>query len=353
MDRTSLWGGYTGSRRPADQQDLSVGEVSGSGVTLASRWPAARYPLIFLRQRGMIRVSPYGEEAGMTLLRDEDLVTRVQAEPQLVRGLRPPADWYGRESPVQSASVDLSVGDIFIPGTEPDALGSAESPRTEWTLGTGETAVVTTQEELRIPASMAAIGFPPSRVSFRGLLMTNPGHIDPGYWGVLRFTVINMGRQPYALKRGDVIVSVLFFELARQVKADYVARRPGYAPSGPIREQIDRLSNDFVNVENRSRDIAKSEAREAGIKIAAIGASVSLLFAALTLGQNAWSPPWRPALETKVAVLERSTQFEKETSTIRAHETRLEVLAAELAQVRAQTCKQRPVPAYCGASARP
>lgn len=289
----------------------------------------------------------------MTLLRDEDLIARVQAEPQLVRGLRPPADWYGRESPVQSASVDLTVGNIFLPGTEPDELGSVESPRTEWTLGTGETAVVTTQEELRIPANMAAIGFPPSRVSFRGLLMTNPGHIDPGYWGVLRFTVINMGRQPYTLKKGDIVVSVLFFELARHVKADYVARRPGYVPTGPQREQIDRLSNDFVDVENRSRDIARAEAKEAGIKIAAIAAVVSLIVAGLTFGQNVWSPPWRTALETKVAVQEKSIQFEKETNTIRAHQMRLDGLAGEVAQLKTASCLQRPVPVYCPPPVRP
>ncbi len=280
----------------------------------------------------------------MTLLRDEDLVARVQAASPLVRGLRPPANWYSAESPVQSASVDLTIGDIFLPDTDPDTPGGVNNPRTELTLKTGETAVVTTLEELRLPSNIAGVGFPPSRVSFRGLLMTNPGHIDPGYVGGLRFTVINMGREPYTLKKDEVIVSVLFFELRRDVFADYVVRRPGYAPSGPTREQINRLSRDFVDVEKRSRSIAKSALLSAGV----IAAMIALI---PPVWQNFINPAWK-ALETKVAVLETSLQFEKQTNTIQAQQVQLEALTKELAQVRAATCSLRPTPAYCPPPAR-
>lgn len=281
----------------------------------------------------------------MTLLRDEDLVARVQAAPPLVGGLRPPANWYSAESPVQSASVDLTIGGIFLPDTAPDAPGGVNDPRTEWTLKTGETAVVTTLEELRLPPNIAGVGFPPSRVSFRGLLMTNPGHIDPGYIGGLRFTVINMAREPYALKRGEVIVTVLLFELDRDVRADYVARRPGYAPRGPTREQIDWLSRDFVDVEKRSRSIAKSALLSAGV----LAAMIALI---PPVWQNFINPAWK-ALETKVAVLERSVQFEKQTNTIQAHQVQLDALTKELAQIKAATCSLRPTPAYCPPTARP
>jgi deoxycytidine triphosphate deaminase len=284
----------------------------------------------------------------MTLLRDEDLVARVQAIPPLVAGLRQPGDWYSSESLIQSASIDLTIGDIFIPGADADDPGGINLPRTELSLETGRTAIVTTREELRLPSNIAGIGFPPSRVSFRGLLMTNPGHVDPGYAGPLRFTVINMAREPFPLKTGDAIVTVLFLELGRDVRADFVARRPDYAPRKPTREQIDWLSKDFVDVEERSTRIAKKEAKDAGIRISAWAATVPVLISFLALGQSCLTPPsWKEALDTRMGVLEKSVQFEKETTTIRAHQTQLENLAKELGEVRAATCNQRPAPAYC------
>jgi deoxycytidine triphosphate deaminase len=291
------------------------------------------------------------QEITMPLLRDEDLVAAVLATPPLVTGLQPPADWYSRESPIQAASLDLTIGAIYLPGTDPGAPGGVNLPRVEWALDTGQTAVVTTHEELQLPANVAGIGFPPSRVSFRGLLMTNPGHVDPGYKGPLRFTVINMAREPYALKSGDVIVSVLLFKLERDVRAGYAARRPpGYTPPPPSREQVDRLAKDFVDVEERSTRIANRAVVKAGLVVALIGTLVAGTFGFV---QNFFSPAWKDVHDTKLAVLEKAVQFEKETSAIRGQQARVEALASEVALIKAATCRQRPVPAYCPPAGRP
>jgi dCTP deaminase len=127
----------------------------------------------------------------------------------------------------------------------------------------GQTAIVTTLEQLHMPSRLAAIGFPPSHISIRGLLMTNPGHIDPGYDGPMHLTVINMARDPFVLTvERDEIVTVLFFDLEIEVTADWLKRvgKPA-APLSP--EVVNKLSRDFVNVENRAQKIAKHEVRRA------------------------------------------------------------------------------------------
>src|SRR5262249_48507510 len=154
-------------------------------------------------------------------------------------------DPYSKSSPIQPASVDLRIGDIFLPGKKEDEPGSKPKPLSEFTLKTGQTAVVTTKEKLNFPDNIAGIGFPPSSVSFSGLLMTNPGHIDPGYKGFMRFTVINMAKDDFILKRGDRIVRVLVFRLSASAHSDWSKRHPeGSQP--PKQDEISRLSEDFV-----------------------------------------------------------------------------------------------------------
>src|SRR6266481_1005052 len=76
------------------------------------------------------------------------------------------------------------------------------------------------REELKMPDNFLDIGFPPSKVSVQGILMTNPGQVDPGYEGRLRFTVINMGSQDFVLREGDVIVSLILMELKNASQSD-------------------------------------------------------------------------------------------------------------------------------------
>ena len=80
-----------------------------------------------------------------------------------------------------------------------------------------------------MPRNWAAYGFPPSHLSAGGLLMTNPRHIDPGYVGKLRFTVINMSAQTVTLRQGDAIVTLIIHRLENVVECDFGndGKRPG------------------------------------------------------------------------------------------------------------------------------
>lgn len=220
----------------------------------------------------------------MGLLRDEDLIASITARPPAVpyiEGVELPPNPYSKDSPVQSSSIDLHIGNIYIPGKKAEDAGGAQSPKSEHVLKTGETAVVTTKETLHLPANIAALGYPPSRVSFKGLLMTNPGHVDPGYEGVMRFTVINMGKDPYPLERGKEIVTLLLFSMDHSAHTHWGLRNPG-GSTLPTQPQINRLSEDFVDVEKRARKIARKQ----GVKWTVIATLVITVLGALlqTLG---------------------------------------------------------------------
>jgi len=175
----------------------------------------------------------------------------------LLTGFDPPKEWKDKDSLIQPCSIDLHIGAIFQPGIKSGKPGSAGNPKSELVLRTGQTAIVTTKESIHLPGDYAGFGFPPSHVSSRALLMTNPGHIDPGYSGQLQFTVINMGREDYVLRSKDLIVTLLIFKLAAKVDADYAVRNPSPAAATIAQANIDLLSPDFVDVQKRATHIAR------------------------------------------------------------------------------------------------
>jgi deoxycytidine triphosphate deaminase len=158
----------------------------------------------------------------------------------------------GATTPVRGSSLDLTIGQIFVPGTKGDELGGARQPREKFALKQGETAVIRTLEKLQVPADISGFGFPPSTdVSLAGLLTTNPGHIDPGYSGHLHLTVINMGSDTFVLKKGDRVMRLLFFKLSGPVPVIPPGLRPVVND-----ELLSRLSEDFLDVGNRAQEAA-------------------------------------------------------------------------------------------------
>lgn len=115
---------------------------------------------------------------------------------------------------IQPSSVDLTVGQIFDPPRELYELKNSDrwpQPLMALRLLPGHSAIVETQQTLKLSNRISAFGFPPAHLARKALLMTNPGHVDPGYHGKLTFTVINLGRDTIYLDRKDIIVTLLFF----------------------------------------------------------------------------------------------------------------------------------------------
>lgn len=248
------------------------------------------------------------------LLSDEQIVLALSPRPEecrhpIVTGIERPGDWYSKDSPVQPASLDLRIGEILIPGKHGEEPGAARHPVKEYVLKCGQTALVKTLEKIDLPNDMVAVGFPPSTaVSSRGLLMTNPGQVDPGYVGKMHFTVINMAKEPYQLRERDPIVSLIFLKLQPHARAGWQERHDGASPQDDLQERLDRLSHDFLDVEKRAADIADAKVRSMiGLSALVSGlAAFFLTFVGIWLGQYlhpGWVGPIAQ-LETDVALLQ-------------------------------------------------
>jgi dUTPase len=179
-----------------------------------------------------------------------------------------------------------------------------------------------------MPSDLVGLGFPPASLSIQGVLMTNPGQIDPGYRGPLHLTVINMSKDPLYLSHGQRIIRVIFAKLDAAPSADYGDRHPSVAvgaingnmskeppllsrgqriirvifakldaalsahyrarhPSaavGPINDELlQKLSIDFLNVDQRASDAVKSAQLKAGFLSAVIGAVVGIFLSSFTV----------------------------------------------------------------------
>jgi deoxycytidine triphosphate deaminase len=220
----------------------------------------------------------------MKLLTDSEIKQAIDNNPTapLIAGI-PTKEWLTKDSPNQPCSLDVRIGCIQIPAEDNDrGVLTVSKPGSEHVLVTGATAILTTSEILNMPANIAAIGFPPSHVSIRGLLMTNPGHVDPGYHGPMHFTVINMSRSPFALRIGDAICTVLFFQLDNPVSADWRSRAApsprAVPPTSVDEQQVNLLGNDFVDFRNRATTIANDAVGRAQWRATWVASAISLGF---------------------------------------------------------------------------
>jgi deoxycytidine triphosphate deaminase len=188
------------------------------------------------------------------LLRDADIVAAIKAGTIGVTNLEQDANGnipLDSTSSVQASSLDLTVGKIFIPPASPAAATDPEPVgETGYQLMPGTTVVVESFEEITLPANIAGFGFPPSKLARNSILMTNPGHVDPGYSGTLNFTLINMGREPLSLKIREKIVTLLLIEMSQRVTKDYHDRN-GAPAQRSRRNLLNRLAPDFAGFSNR------------------------------------------------------------------------------------------------------
>jgi dCTP deaminase len=228
-------------------------------------------------------------EVGMTLMVDRELKGLVAPQPANVPGQQqiPPlvsatksetGKW---NSKIQPASLDLTIGRILLPVEADGDDKLHEEP--SLSLAQGETVVVETHEYLSLPRTVAAIGFPPATISRDGLLMTNPGHVDPGFAGRLKFTVINLGKKPIELASGKPICTLLFFSIP-EPDYSYDQLDKTEKPTTPSDVALlSRLSKDFLNFNDRVKESVSSELKTAQFSTPIISGIVAIF---LTIAAN-------------------------------------------------------------------
>ena len=240
----------------------------------------------------------------MTMLTDNELTEYVKPKDKgtkpLVTNLLDQDTRLEKDAAVQPASIDLSVGGIFVPGIPQGKRGSAGHEHYNYAVKPGDTVIIESNEELNIPDDLAAIGFPPSNVAIKGLLMTNPGHIDPGFSGKLSFTLINMSKEEFLVLHGHRIFTLLFFKLNAAAGASYSARNKNQPVHGGVKQEtLDLLTKDFLDVDKRARNTVIKNTGYATVFL-------TILAGLLTIGIQWYVDHSESSLNGKVSDLETS-----------------------------------------------
>lgn len=230
----------------------------------------------------------------------------------------PPSATSGTKSnSLRNISVDFTVGAILIPGTAENGVGGTINPATQISLKQGHTAVIRTAEKLSLPMGVGAICFPPSSdVSLPGLLTTNPGVIDPGFTGPLHLTVINMGKADFPLKVGDRILRVLLFK-----DASIVGSAKSESSDPVTKEILERLSHDFLNVEQRATQVADKVVGKAELNIKRASIAVPIIasiLAALISYFSAFSPLKDRIADNKADLTKQIEAVKDDVSSLKA-----------------------------------
>jgi deoxycytidine triphosphate deaminase len=144
---------------------------------------------------------------------------------------------------VEACSYDLRVGTIFREGLPINgAQGQA-------ILQPGDIVSLFTLEELDLPPNVAATAFAINAMSSQGILVLNPGHIDPGFKGPLTVRAINLRATSKPIDLGTRIFTVVFERFAKPTS------RP-YPPIPDTRQERENKFNEMDFAQN-PRSVAR------------------------------------------------------------------------------------------------
>jgi dUTP pyrophosphatase len=125
-------------------------------------------------------------------------------------------------SPVPRVGVAYLAHGAGLPMPEPASPGSAGSDLraavdADWILTPGQRLAVPTGMRLEIPAGFEGQVRPRSGLAMRhGVTVANaPGTIDSDYRGEVLVLLINLGHEPFVIRRGDRIAQLVIAPVAR------------------------------------------------------------------------------------------------------------------------------------------
>lgn len=226
---------------------------------------------------------------------------------------------------VQSSSVDLTAGKIYVPDKIKEinkVQNFSDLAIHQCRIGAGETIIIELKEDIQLSKDIGGILLPPNSLTKNGIIMTNPGHIDPGYSGKLTVCLINMGRDAVTMESSLVVATLLLFKLS-SFSSGY-QKGPG---AGANIKQLSKLSKDFANISERSYDFIKKAIW--GHLFAAL-AVVSLAIAVLAIVVPGILPVLTNLLEVKYNESKNAQAIEKLEDQIKSLQSQLEKKATEL-----------------------
>ncbi len=173
---------------------------------------------------------------------------------------------------VQSSSIDLSVKTIHIPDCQDN-----KKTRSNHILMPGETVILELNEKFQLAKNLAGVIFPRNTLSKNGIIMTNPGHIDPGYNGIISIYLVNMSKEPFSLTQNSAVARMLLFKTIISTKG-----YQGKIVNKLDDDQLSRMGKDFAGLDKRlPKEINKIIAKKTGLIIAIAALMLTLITLAI------------------------------------------------------------------------
>lgn len=140
--------------------------------------------------------------------------------------IAPKKEFIPEKDQIQPASVDLRIGIIFrkkkrLSETERydeqcDSVVQYDKLGEVVNLSKGEIVTILTYEAVRLPDNIAGTLFPPNSLSVEGVLILNPGHVDPGYLGRVTVRLINFKEATLPLRIGQNIFTMTLEQITEK-----------------------------------------------------------------------------------------------------------------------------------------
>lgn len=153
----------------------------------------------------------------------------------------------------------------------------------------GQFSILMTEEIVMIPDN--AIGFISIKagIKFKGLVNVSGFHVDPGFYGRLKFSVYNAGSNDINLSRGDSVFLLWLADLNERTEDLYNGGK--YKENNISSQNLDdmednvaspsQLKKEIDQLNTRIKDIEGTIKTKSGIFYAVIIASGSILFATI------------------------------------------------------------------------
>ena len=103
----------------------------------------------------------------------------------------------------------------------------------------GEMVFVMTHENILMPKGLCGTVYTKNRLAMAGILALNAGHVDPGYCGPIVIRLINIRSEPWVLRMGTPIFSIVFQTLNEEASEG--------RPSISDKEMLERVEESASN----------------------------------------------------------------------------------------------------------
>lgn len=118
----------------------------------------------------------------------------------------------------EPCSYDLRIGAIYKDG---NIYSREHNSMENIAIKPSEIVTMLTLEEVNIPQNCSGTVFAKNSRSSEGLLILNPGHVDPGYKGPLTICAINLSKEDKILNEGEQLFTLVLSELNAEVPEEF------------------------------------------------------------------------------------------------------------------------------------